>query len=116
MHNADPMNNGNLEKVNEVTQKQTSFKIEGMGTNDQLPYSKADFVMVCRVGPSIAISFYQMDYQDAINASIAAETAGTQGPIPAKTIPVAKVVLDEEGFQRLINETNLLVSKTASPK
>lgn len=88
-----------------------TFRVEGFGSGDRTPYAKADFAKVCRVGDSYAFSFYQMDYQDAVNALLVAQAKGQAGDVPAQLIPVAKVVFDAEGFGRFVQELNQLLAK-----
>jgi hypothetical protein len=83
------------------------FEIQNLGDDDRLPYAKVDGVKACRVGSNIAFSFYQFDYNALANAM-----AGTS-KVPLsdmKLIPVAKVVLDLEGFARFRTEFERFVT------
>ncbi|MGK4000255.1 hypothetical protein [Sorangium sp. So ce1024] len=92
--------------------KEAEFRIENLGTGDRLPYAKADLSRACRLGQNYALSFYQIDYQDAINNNREAESRGDVDPVPAITMPVAKVVLDKDGFKFLLREVIELAKRS----
>jgi hypothetical protein len=81
------------------------IQFQNIGVNDQLPYAKADLVKASRVSDSYALSFYQLDYQ-ALASSIVAGSA--LKPEQVKPIPVAKVVMNQGGFDSLLNELKQL--------
>lgn len=91
--------------MNSGNQNTGTIEFKGLGDNDQVKYEKADMVKAGRIGGNFAISFFQMDYQALVNA-----LTGTSSINPADTklLPVAKVVLDADGFNRLRNEVNTL--------
>ena len=89
-----------------------------MGLADRMVYTKADLVVGCRLGPSYAFSFYQFDYQDVVTSSVVlkatadpTESTGEKLTVPAKPMPVVKVVLDIEGFKLLLAEVNRIAEK-----
>lgn len=98
------MSEPDKDQTSAIDTKEVSFRIENLGSGDRVPYVKADLVQACRIGYNYALSFYQMDYQDAINSSKAAESRGDSGSVHALTMPVAKVVLDRDGFKILLRE------------
>lgn len=84
------------------------------GANDHVPYAKADFTLLAQVGDTVAISFYQFDYQAIIyQKQVAAKAATAPGnmTIDARPIVVSKVALDREGFKRLYAEMKELGKK-----
>jgi hypothetical protein len=89
-----------------VPGEQFSLAIPNVGANDQVPYTKADLVKACRISGNFALSFYQLDYQALANAfapggkQIAADQV--------HPMPVAKIVLDQDGFKALVNEIHSL--------
>lgn len=82
------------------------FKFNKIGTNDHIPYSKAELTKMGRVGNNYSLSFYQLDY-----LAMAQPTAADNGEKKsfddnALLIPVGKIVLDRVGFDQLCTEIN----------
>lgn len=82
------------------------LEVKGIGDDDRVVYSKADAMKACRIGLSFAFSFYQFDYNALANA---ASGTSTLKPDQVKLLPVAKIVMDPEGFVRFKAELDQLV-------
>jgi hypothetical protein len=99
-----------------VETTEIQIQMANIGINDGIPYAKADIVAACKLGQSFAVSFYQFDYQSVISTHLALEAIPDRPKdakplIPTKPIPIAKIVLDEEGFKRLLTEVNRIADK-----
>lgn len=92
-----------------------AIAIESVGNSDEFEYTKSDFAVGCKLGEAYAFSFYQFDYQSIVNsATTMAATSGvsvTPLRVTTKPIPVAKVVMDQEGFRKLLSEVNKIARK-----
>ena len=72
------------------------------------PYQRVDFFQVSSIGPDFVVSMFQLDYQDVV----AKQAAATEGQIVTTTgIPIARVMMDKEGFERLRSELNTVHDK-----
>jgi hypothetical protein len=83
-----------------------SFEIKGIGDRDGIPYTKVDTAKVCRIGLNFAFSFYQMDYNAFVNA-----LGSGKGVDNTMLMPVAKIVMDPEGFLRFKEEFEKFVKR-----
>lgn len=110
-----PMNTNNTNGTvddNFVTKSEVAnIRLTGPGNDDKSPYMKADLIRACRVNESIAILFYQVDYQALANAMAAAEAAGSREAAMTNAILVGKIVFDQSGFDRCLEELNRLQDK-----
>lgn len=86
-------------------QKEQSINFTGIGDNDQVPYSKIDVIKSCRVGTNFAISFYQIDYHALANSL---NKISNIEPSKTKLMPLSKVVMDRQTFDRLRKELDEL--------
>lgn len=73
----------------------------GVGDNDQVIYTKADFCKICRLNESFSVAFYQMDYSAIANAITGKSTLK---PSDTKLMPVSKIVFDRRGFNQFLTE------------
>lgn len=63
-------------------------------------YQKVDQVRVCRLGNDFAVTFYQLDYQKAVD-QVQPNDANT-APRELDVLPLTRVVMDEQGFKILL--------------
>ncbi len=80
---------------------------KGTGDNDGVPYKAADITKACRLGDSVAISFYQLDYQAVVNQLISTQEYEASQHL----IPACKVVLPLRAFQQMFNELSNLAEQ-----
>ncbi len=85
--------------------KKQDIVFSNVGVNDQMPYMKVDIAKATRLTSNFAISFYQIDYH-AVALSITGQSP--LKPEETKLMPVSKVVMDIETFNRLLEELNQL--------
>lgn len=83
-----------------------AIEMVDVGINDRMPYTKADITLAARLDETVALSFYQVDYQSVVTQKnkVGAQASGGPVRIISTPIPVAKVVFDREGFVRLHKE------------
>lgn len=84
------------------------FSVKDIGNNDQIAYTKIDFAKACQVGGNYAFSFYQLDYNAVANAAMGRSDLKLDD---IKPIPVAKIVMNEDGLRQLLAEIKDLVEK-----
>lgn len=89
-------------------EKEKTVTFTNVGSNDRLPYAKADLVKASRVGQNYSLSFYQMDYQSlALQLNNKSEHIDGEGVL----ISVGKIVLDKDTFLLLYKEINEIKQK-----
>jgi hypothetical protein len=74
------------------------------------PYQKVDFAKAGRLGNDYVVTFFQVDYQQVIEAFEKSKASGVSlsSEQSFEPIPVARLVLDKDGFDRVLNELQLL--------
>lgn len=99
--------------------KNPPLAISGLDSPDKMSYAKADFTSIVRSGNNFALSFYQIDYH--FHVGLLAKSGGGNSPVSVSKDsgiinPVAKVVLDYEGFMKLKQEIETLLAKYEEQK
>ena len=72
--------------------------------NDQ-PYIRADAVKMVRFGDTFAMVFYQFDYVSVATEQVERDSTGN---LIAKPIPVAKIALDRNAYEKFKEELDSL--------
>lgn len=80
------------------------LEVKNLGKDLGMPYKKVDFAKASQVSGNFNISFYQVDY--AALVEILNDETSTTNEVP--TIPITKIVMDWESFERVFSELSSL--------
>lgn len=104
-----------------MSTKELKVIFKDVGSNDHMPYLKADIIKISRISNNFSLSFYQIDYQALAvrgkNLNIDDSSNNIESEDYSKyLIAVGKIVLDESGFGQLINEVDQLKKMLSNQK
>jgi hypothetical protein len=76
------------------------------------PYQRADFFQVAYIGTDYVVSCFQLDYQDVVGKQ--ADPAHAGQLVSSNAIPIARLIMTADGFERLRAEMNTVYGRVAA--